>query len=100
MNISIDLTNIEEFVLSEKFRDFLLSNTTEFGTAAFVLQTLLDEIEEIRLKEKEQEFKNRNADKSGEWLINFDGYYLYCPFCGHTPKDKEVVCPDCGATLE
>ena len=53
MNISIDLTNIEEFVLSEKFRDFLLSNTTEFGTAAFVLQTLLDKIEEMRLEEKE-----------------------------------------------
>lgn len=48
MEISIDINNIENFVLSDKFRDFLLSNTIDFGTAAFVLQTLLDKIDEIK----------------------------------------------------
>lgn len=48
MEINIDIKNIEEFVLSDDFRDFLMSKTTDFGTAAFVLQTLLDKIEEIK----------------------------------------------------
>ena len=46
--MEIDIGNVENFVLSDKFRDFLLSNTTDFGTAAFVLQTLLDKIDEIK----------------------------------------------------
>ena len=48
MNIDIDIIDIENFVTSDKFRDFLLSNTTDFGTAAFVLQTLLEKIDELK----------------------------------------------------
>lgn len=48
MIIDLDIKNIEEFVLSDKFRDFLMSNTTYFSTAAFVLQTLLEKIDEIK----------------------------------------------------
>ena len=48
MNIEIDLEDIEQFVMSEEFRDFILSHTTEFGTAAFILQTLLNKIEELK----------------------------------------------------
>lgn len=48
MEIDIDIKNVEEFVLSDGFRDFLMSKTTSFATAAFVLQTLVDKIEEIK----------------------------------------------------
>lgn len=48
MNIEIDIDNIEYFVKSDKFRDFLLSNTNDFGTAAFILQTLLEKIDELK----------------------------------------------------
>lgn len=48
MVVKIDIDNVEAFVTSDKFRDFLLNNTTDFGTAAFVLQTLLDKIDEIK----------------------------------------------------
>ena len=48
MEMTVDIDNVENFVISDKFRNFLLSNTTDFGTAAFVLQTLLDKIDEIK----------------------------------------------------
>ena len=47
MEVSVNIKNVKEFILSDKFRDFLVSETTDFGTAAFVLQTLLDKIDEI-----------------------------------------------------
>lgn len=50
--LSIDLDNVKEFIESDKFVQFLLNNTTQFGTAAFILQTLEDRIKEIK---KEQE---------------------------------------------
>lgn len=52
MNIELDIKNIEEFVLSDEFRNFLMSKTTNFGTAAFVLQTLLEKIDEIKSIDK------------------------------------------------
>ena len=52
MEIDIDIKNVEEFVLSDEFRNFLMSKTTNFGTSAFVLQTLLDKIDEIKSIEK------------------------------------------------
>lgn len=48
MDIEIDIVDIENFVVSDKFRDFLLSNTTDFGTATFILQTLLEKIDELK----------------------------------------------------
>ncbi len=42
----VDLDDVKRFVESEKFAQFLLANTTEFSTAAFILQTLLDAVEE------------------------------------------------------
>ena len=47
MNIDVDINNVKEFVSSDEFCSFLVNKTTEFGTAAFVLQTLLDKIDEI-----------------------------------------------------
>lgn len=101
MTIDIDLNEIQEFVESGKFSDFLLNNTTDFSVAAFILQTLLEKIDDLRQWEKDQEIKNRNVDKSGEWEINPDGYYPYCPFCGHEPPQRGIYyqCPNCGAQL-
>lgn len=48
MEVSVDIENVEEFITSDKFRDFLLNNTTDFGTAAFILQTLLDAINDLK----------------------------------------------------
>lgn len=101
MNIDIDIKNIEDFVKSDNFISFLQNKTTNFSTAAFILQTLLDKIDEIKKLIKEQEYKNRNSEKTGKWEINPDGYYPQCPFCGQEPPNgKEEICPSCGASLE
>ena len=47
MEVSVDINNVKEFILSDNFRDFLVDNTTQFATAAFVLQTLLEKVAEI-----------------------------------------------------
>ena len=53
MNCICDLDNVKEFVKSDKFTQFLLNNTTNFGTATFVLQTLLDKISELEKEDAE-----------------------------------------------
>lgn len=55
MVISVDIENVKEFVYSDKFRNFLLNATTDFGTAAFVLQTLTDKIDELKQAEEDAE---------------------------------------------
>ena len=45
MTVDVNIKNVKSFVKSDKFRDFLLSNTTDFGTACFVLETLLNAID-------------------------------------------------------
>lgn len=52
MELVVDIDNVEKFITSEKFTNFLVSNTTDIGTAGFILQVLLDKIEEIREEEK------------------------------------------------
>ena len=53
--MSVHLGDVEEFILSDDFRDFLLSNTTNFAVAAFILQTLLDRLDEIKEEELEED---------------------------------------------
>lgn len=53
MHCTCDLDNVKKFVKSDKFTEFLLNNTTNFGTAAFVLQTLLDKISELEKEDAE-----------------------------------------------
>ena len=48
MEVSVDIEDVEKFVLSDDFREYLLNNTTEFSTAAFILQTLLDAIDKVK----------------------------------------------------
>lgn len=43
--ITVDLDEVKAFVENPDFHRFLLDNTNEFSTAAFILQTLLDAVE-------------------------------------------------------
>lgn len=55
MDISVDIEDVEQFIISDKFRDFLLNNTSEFGTAAFILQSLLNAVDDMKEHMKETE---------------------------------------------
>lgn len=48
MHCNVDIDNVEEFIESDTFTQFLLNKTTDFGTAAFILQTLLDKVAELK----------------------------------------------------
>ena len=48
MQVELNIKNIEEFILSDNFRNFLMSNTTDFGTAAFIMQALLEKVDELK----------------------------------------------------
>ena len=43
--ITVDLNDVKNFAESDKFLQFLLNNTTDFGTAAYILQNILDAVE-------------------------------------------------------
>lgn len=43
-----DLKDAERVIKSDKFAKFLMSNTTSFGAAAFILQTLLDAVDNAK----------------------------------------------------
>lgn len=53
MEVSVDINAVEEFITNEIFTDFLLNNTTDFGVAAFIMQSLLDTVEEAKRTIKE-----------------------------------------------
>lgn len=46
MEIEIDLKEVKEFV-NGKLPEFLNKNCTSFSTSAFILQTLLEKIDEL-----------------------------------------------------
>lgn len=48
MDIEVDINDVERFVNNPDFHYYLINNTTEFETAAFILQTLLDKVKEIK----------------------------------------------------
>ena len=52
MEVEIDINDVERFVNSQDFHYYLVNNTTEFTTAAFILQTLLDKVDEIKKQPK------------------------------------------------
>lgn len=52
MEIDVNLKEVEEFVTSDDFIQFILNNTTQFGTAAFILQTVTEKLDEIRRENK------------------------------------------------
>lgn len=42
MEMIVDMDNVREFIENEEFHQFLLNHTTDFSTAGWVLQTLLE----------------------------------------------------------
>lgn len=46
--MSVSLEEVREFIESDKFVQFLLNNTTDFGVAAFVLQSIDDKLKEYK----------------------------------------------------
>lgn len=53
--MSVDLEAVEEFIESDSFIQFLLSRTTNLATAAYILQTLEENI--VNDKKKLESFK-------------------------------------------
>lgn len=52
--------------------------------------------------DNQPEIKIKNGYITGEWLINFDGYYPYCSNCHNEPQNKVMTkfCPNCGAYMK
>ena len=48
------LNEVETTVTDDKFAQYLLSHTTDFAAAAFIMQTLLDAIDEAKEKLNEK----------------------------------------------
>ena len=45
MEISVDLKQVKEFVLSDSFTSYLVGETTDITIAIYIIQTLLDSID-------------------------------------------------------
>ena len=43
--VTVDLAEVKEVIEAPEFAQYLLSHTTQFSTAAFILQTLLDAVD-------------------------------------------------------
>ena len=43
--VTVDLEEVKQVIESPDFAQYLLSHTTQFSTAAFILQTLLDAVD-------------------------------------------------------
>lgn len=52
--ISIDLNEVEQFITSDEFKQFIIDNNTDFAIPCFIFQTLLEKIDELR-KETDDE---------------------------------------------
>ena len=44
----------------------------------------------------------QSKQKTGQWLINSDGYYPYCSICNNEPQGRRMTgyCPNCGAYMK
>ena len=49
MEMTVNPDEVREFVESPTFTQFLLNNTTDFSVAAFILQAVLDRLDEVEL---------------------------------------------------
>ena len=60
------------------------------------------EIDNIERKIKYyEEVVEKLQGKSGQWLINPDGYFPYCSECGAEPEGRKMTkfCPGCGTPM-
>lgn len=54
MNLSVDIDEVEKAVHNPDFIQFLSNNTVDFAVAAFILDTLLKKIDEIKTTNEEE----------------------------------------------
>ncbi len=47
MDMGLDMDEIKSLVFDGKLTDWLVNNTVNFSTAAFILQTLIDKVNEL-----------------------------------------------------
>lgn len=67
------------------------SNSIEQGMTLTGIEQALNEIPIVQPEQK-----------TGQWLINSDGYYPYCSICKNEPQGRIMTdyCPNCGAKME
>ena len=53
MEVSVNLEDVEKSIISNNFRDFIITNTKDFRTAAFILQSLTDALQKAKEENKE-----------------------------------------------
>lgn len=51
--VEVDMNEVERFINNPDFHYYLVNNVVEFSTAAFILQTLLDKVQEMRQSQVE-----------------------------------------------
>lgn len=66
-------------------------NSIEQGMTVTGIEEALNEIPNIQSKQK-----------TGQWLINSDGYYPYCSECMNEPQNRIMTdyCSNCGAYMK
>ena len=98
-SLTIDLDEAQSFC-EEYLVRFLVQNTS-FETAAYILQTILNQIQKDRVTIQQEQIKQRNAELEGMWIIDPDGYYPVCSLCGEEPPEgRHITCPNCGARMK
>ena len=80
---------VDADLIVERLKKTIINNQT-----AFINNVLIGLLEEAPTE-------NVAPVVKGEWKINFDGYYPYCPNCRCEPKGGVMsnYCPDCGADM-
>ena len=62
-----------------------------------------DFVDKLFIEEELKRVPNiQSKQKTGQWLINSDGYYPYCSICKNEPQGRIMTdyCPNCGAKIK
>lgn len=51
MEMEINLSEVKEYVTSDNFIQYMLSTSTNIGIPSFIIQTILDKIDELMEEE-------------------------------------------------
>lgn len=86
--MEVTLEDVREFVKSDKFAQFLLNNTTDFVVAAFILQSLLDIVEEKSVLVSKSKLVSLVADSEKLEALENAGVDNWCGY-DETRLDEE-----------
>lgn len=99
--MNVDLANVEEYLTSDKFSQFLLSTTTDFATAAFILQESMNALDRAKAsmaneeKTDEKFYRVSEKDLLGMLASEAELNYLEAAgvdnWCGHGELRAETV---------